>query len=132
MDRRLINQLFKRCPTYEELDDIARCFGLKNIDDTREFHKFSMEQVDTPAQMERLRPMLDTLYIPCKMHMYMPCPLKPRSCITVLRQLVRLHGYSVNHREAQYSGTKFAVYWVCKQGVSTIHFSKNPAAVNMS
>ena len=56
-----------------------------------------------------LKPELEKCYLPCKSRTYLN-DLNNKNVITILRQIVRPHGYLVYSREKYIRGDKFIIY----------------------
>jgi len=103
------NQLFKQIPTRDLCIKVLNCFGLQNFDDTSCFSRKDLETIKTVDAMNKLKPELYRYYLPCKARTYLN-DLTTKNVITVLRQLVRIMGYSVYSREKYIRGEKFIIY----------------------
>ena len=60
-------------------------------------------------QINEFKDELQEYYIPCKSRTYLN-ELNTKNVITILRQIVRLHNYSVVSREKYIKGDKFMIY----------------------
>ena len=65
--------------------------------------------MDTINKMYKIKPILEQYYIPCKARTYLN-DINSKNIITILRQVVRLYGYSVISREKYIKGDKFIIY----------------------
>jgi hypothetical protein len=112
-----INQLFRRHVDRDVVDRVASCFGLDGIDDARTWSKRDFGLHDTVARMLALRDELAEYYIPCKAALYVDTMASdPQKCVTVLKQLLRLHGRSLAHREKNVRGKKVIIYRIRREG----------------
>ena len=105
------NQLFKSIPPREVVIKVLNIFGLKTLDDNRNFTRHDIEKLGTVNKIYQLKPILEEYYIPCKARTYLN-DMTSKNIITVLRQLVRLYGYSVISREKYIKGDKFIIYQI--------------------
>lgn len=103
------NQLFRQVPPRDICQKVLESFGIKDLDDTINFSRKDLEAVQCVEKMERLRPLLVKYYLPCKARTYLN-DLNEKNVITILRQIVRLYGYSISSREKYIKGDKFIIY----------------------
>ena len=81
-----------------------------------EYYQFSRQTVVDKNIIKKLKiPYFDNIfkkiYIPCKYKNYV-LNLNPKKCITLLRQLVKLYGYTLNSCEKYSRGIKHIIYQV--------------------
>ena len=103
------NQLFRKTPPREICLKILNAFGLKDFTDTRNFSRKDLEVIKCLDQINEFKDELQEYYIPCKSRTYLN-ELNTKNVITILRQIVRLHNYSVVSREKYIKGDKFMIY----------------------
>lgn len=103
------NQLFRQSPPIETCVRVLESFGLRDFNDTTNFSRRDLEMLQCVDRMERLKPELMKYYLPCKARTYLN-DLNSKNVITVLRQIARLYGYSVQSREKYIKGDKFIIY----------------------
>tara|TARA_B100001758_G_C18256484_1_gene528622 strand:- start:479 stop:898 length:420 start_codon:yes stop_codon:yes gene_type:complete len=103
------NQLFRFTPPRDVLIQLLECFGLEQLDDNRNFTRADMEKMDTITKINELKQVLEEYYLPCKARTYLN-DITFKNVITILRQIVRLYGYSVISREKYMRGEKFIIY----------------------
>lgn len=106
-------QLFSRAVDDDLIMRVLGCFGihvtdLKYLRTGTYFNIDSMNTANTQEQMQKLSPALLDLYIPCKRNHHVK-PLScnqagHRSCITVLKQLLRTRNIRVYSRVKQRCG----------------------------
>ena len=89
------NQLFRYKPPLELVLKILNCFGLEDLDDRRCFNRVMLEDIDAVKKIEILKDELAIYYLPCKARNYLN-QLNENNIITLLRQLVKLYGYTLN------------------------------------
>ena len=103
------NQLFRQVPPLDVCHAVLRSFGLTEFNDTTNFSRRDLDMIDCVGNMNRLKDTLVKYYLPCKARTYLN-DLNSKNVITVLRQLSRLNGYSVQSREKYIKGDKFIIY----------------------
>ncbi len=103
------NQLFKSIPPRTVCIEVLNAFGLSGFDDTHNFSRSDLEAVDCVNKMSILKNILTEYYLPCKARTYLN-DLNTKNVITILRQLVRLYGFSISSREKYIKGDKFIIY----------------------
>ena len=103
------DQLFKKHPTNELFLKVINSFGLSNVSDTRSFSRKDLKVLKTVEKIEELKSELNECYLPCKSRTYLN-DLTPKNVITILRQVVKNHGYEVYSREKYIRGDKFIIY----------------------
>ena len=103
------NQLFRQTPPMEMCERVLRAFGLKGFDDPTYFSRKDLDAIGCVAAMQELKEDLAAYYLPCKARTYLN-DLNNKNVITIMRQLCRLYGYSVQSREKYVKGDKFIIY----------------------
>jgi hypothetical protein len=109
-----INQLFARPIDMDLLLQIAQCFNIKSLDDKRSFSKYDMIEFKTTEKINQLLPEIWSYYIPCKAKMYLT-ELTEKKCITILKQILRLHGYALRSKERNVKNKKIIFYQVINE-----------------
>lgn len=104
-----INQVFKKPVDLALTVDLLRCFALNGLDDTRLFCKKDLLKFGTLARVAELVPSLSLYYLPCKARTYLS-DLSEKRVVTVLKQVVRLHGYILLSKERSVNGKKVIFY----------------------
>ena len=110
-----INQLFNRAVPEELAQNVIQCFNLSGFNDRRTFSKYDMETHGTVRRLLELVPELEQYYMPCKARTYLQ-DVTPKKCITVLKQVIRLHGMTLMSREKNLQGRKVIFYQVMGSG----------------
>ena len=105
------NQLFKNIPDNVLCLRILSCFGLSGYDDMRSFSKHDLEVHDTVNKIMKMKTELQKYYVPCKARTYLS-DLNTKNVITILRQILRLNGYTLFSREKYVKGEKFILYMI--------------------
>ena len=103
------NQLFRQIPPIELCTKVLNAFGLKDLSDTTYFSRKDLESTKCVENLTELKGELADYYLPCKARTYLN-DLNNKNAITVLRQISRLYGCSVQSREKYIKGDKFIIY----------------------
>jgi|TARA_Y100000389_G_scaffold131613_2_gene129016 hypothetical protein len=103
------NQLFRVLPDIEIIHSLLEIFGLDTLKDTKFFTKESLKSNDTANKLTEMRDELETYYLPCKAKNYIT-NITDKRCITILRQFIRIHGYTLISKERSIEGQKTIVY----------------------
>lgn len=104
-----INQLFTQKVGTDLLIKLLSCFGLRNLQDKRMFSKCDMAQLNTVQLLSTLVPELEIFYLPCKAKIYL-AGLTEKKALTVLKQVLRLHGYHLLSQEKNMNNKKVIFY----------------------
>lgn len=107
------NQLFRVLPPLEIIQELLECFGLTSLQDNNFFTKETLKENDTVTKLTQLRDTLEEYYIPCKKK-YIE-DLTEKKCITLLRQFIRIHGYTLISKERYIDRKKVYVYRLIKE-----------------
>lgn len=107
------DQLFTKIPPNDLFIKILNCFGFENMDDRRSFTRKHLSYINTVKKLENLIPLLKIYYIPCKARTYLNS-LTEKNVITVLRQVLKTRGHTLNSSEKYVKGAKFIIYNICK------------------
>lgn len=95
--------LFREAP---DLDLVERFLqtsvGLRNLADKGSFTR----QMIRVQDVEQLLPELEPYYIPCKAKEFLHYSLTRLRCLTILRQLIRAHGFELCGKEQSIGGKK--------------------------
>lgn len=122
-----INQLFRRVPDVEILNELCRCMGLGGIDDGRGFTRSELQRRGA-AELVKAMPKYQELkecYIPCKRRLYIDTF---ESCtntddhyknpehrlLVILRHLLRLHGRRLATSEHTWCRGKYIRYHIVR------------------
>jgi hypothetical protein len=104
-----INQLFVKRVDTDVLLDLLKCFGLDDFNDKRLFSRCDLIQHATLLKIELMKPQLEQYYLPCKAKMYLGV-INEKRAITILKQVLRLHGYFLISREKNVNNKKIIFY----------------------
>jgi hypothetical protein len=105
------NQLFKNSPDIKITKKILSFFGIKELNDN---HSFTRENLIELKTVEKINEIIDEIYeyyIPCKAKKYL-VDLNEKKCITILRQFLKVHCYTLNSKEKYVKGVKHLFYQV--------------------
>lgn len=103
------NQLFKMIPQRSLCLRILKTFGINDFNDSHNFSRSDLEQINCVDNLLLLKDTLQEYYLPCKARTYLN-DLNTKNAITILRQIVKLYGYTINSREKYIKGHKFIIY----------------------
>lgn len=104
-----INQLFVKKVDTDVVLRLLQCFGLEDFNDKKLFCRHDLVQNCTLNKIESMKADLERYYLPCKAKMYLDCSNEKRA-ITVLKQVLRLHGYYLLSREKNHNNKKIIFY----------------------
>lgn len=125
-----INQLFQKEPDKHILDELLRIFGYvdsNNLD--KPFTKDDLVQLKVVEKMGKLRSKLKEYYLPCKAKLYCNT-MSPKSCITILRQFLKVHDLKLNYWEGYTLGTKKTFYKIESNKVASTSQNYTPKTSN--
>lgn len=103
------NQIFKKLISNELLHEIIGAFGLRGLDDKRNFSRKDLITLDTVESINKIKDKLTKYYLPCKARTYLN-DLNEKNVITILRQCIKPFNYTVCSREKYLKGEKFIIY----------------------
>jgi len=103
------NQLFRVLPDTEIIQRLLETVGLNSLQDNNYFTKETMKEFNTIDKFDGLRDRLETYYLPCKSKVYVK-DITDKKCITILRQFIRVHGYTLISKERYINRKKLCVY----------------------
>lgn len=106
-----INQLFVQPIDLELVEHLLACYGLRGLSDKRQFCKADLVKSGAVAKLEPVIKELRAYYLPCKAKVYLD-GLDERKSITVLRQVLRLHGYGILSKERNINNKKVMYYQI--------------------
>jgi hypothetical protein len=109
-----INQLFTKKVDLEVLHKLLSAFGLNGLNDKQLFSKFDLIQIGTLKKVELLKLELSNYYLPCKAKVYLE-NLTEKKIITILKQVLRLHGYYLQSREKNINTRKIIFYQIVSE-----------------
>ena len=105
------NQLFRISPDLKFSTKVLNLFGISDFNDNHSFTKFNLKELDTVNKMGEIVEELKKYYLPCKSKLYL-LNLNEKKCITILRQLLKIHNYTLMSKEKYIKGKKSLFYQV--------------------
>lgn len=99
----------------EFADEVARCFGVLDVTDSRPFDREDMARLGTPARLTMLSHRLRALYTPCKARVYLDQPITLQRALTILKHVLRSSGRTLMSRERNVRGKKTTYYQIIGQ-----------------
>lgn len=104
------NQLFSCVPELNVVDKLLSFFGLEEgINDKNSFNKLNMKELETVRKIDEYKGELRKYYIPCKARVYLDV-IDEKKCITILRQFIKTHGYTLVSSDKSINGNKIKLY----------------------
>tara|TARA_B100000900_G_C20599778_1_gene725020 strand:- start:1983 stop:2381 length:399 start_codon:yes stop_codon:yes gene_type:complete len=104
------NQLFSCVPELNVVDKLLSYFGLEEgINDKNSFNKLNMKELETVKKIDEYKGELRKYYIPCKARVYLDV-IDEKKCITILRQFIKTHGYTLVSCDKSINGNKIKLY----------------------
>jgi hypothetical protein len=104
------NQLFSCVPELNVVDKLLSYFGLEDgINDKNSFNKLNMKELETVKKIDEYKGELRKYYIPCKARVYLDV-IDEKKCITILRQFIKTHGYTLVSSDKSINGNKIKLY----------------------
>ena len=107
----MINQLFRICPDLKVTGKLLNIFGINSLNDNHSFTKLNLEQLGTVNRINEMNEELLRYYIPCKAKIYL-LNIDEKRCITILRQFLKVHNYTLMSKEKYVKGKKSLFYQV--------------------
>tara|TARA_B100000902_G_C26736735_1_gene634089 strand:- start:72 stop:461 length:390 start_codon:yes stop_codon:yes gene_type:complete len=104
-------QLFQQIPDINFMIKLLNCYGINNFNDTKEFTKNDLEDLNIISKIDDLIPELVLYYLPCKYDMFLN-KININKTITILRQLLRLYNYKLKKREHVQNKKKSIYYHI--------------------
>jgi hypothetical protein len=102
-----IKHLFRKKPSLELVLDILKSLHFTGLDDGRLFQKNDI----SVSTFEEWLPQLEPFYLPCKSKLFLH-NFTAQKAITVLRHLLRAHGYKLRAYEKVHQGVKQTLYQI--------------------
>lgn len=127
-----INQLFREYIPEDIYYKLLYAFGI-NANYSSSFSKLDLEKRNL---LEAMKPIIRDLYpyyLPCKAHIYLRTPTI-QTCITILRQISKLHGKILTSSQKYMNNKKVTIYTL----KDNIEITKNmkmkyhPISINFS
>lgn len=105
------NQLFKNSPDLKITIQLLNLFGIQDMNDNHSFTRNNLIDLKTVDKINEIINELDKYYLPCKSKKYL-YDLNEKKCITILRQFLKIHNYTLNSKEKYVQGKKNLFYQV--------------------
>ena len=130
----VLNQLFISKPSFELLNTIIKHFGLKSINDTKQFSYLDMNKHNTLTNFNTIESELNKYYLPCKKKKYFNdiTTLTNKQAITILRQLLKVYNYDLFSKEKFIKGTKYSVYKIISKNDKIFNKNKKKKEIIIS
>ena len=103
------NQLFRILPDSNIITILLKTFGLTSLTDTKFFTKKTMIEMNTIDKLNKIKDDLYQYYLPCKAKVYIE-NIKLKKSITILRQFLKVHNYTLISKEKYIENEKMSVY----------------------
>jgi hypothetical protein len=113
------NQLFRVLPDIEIVHSLLQIFGLSSLHDTNFFTKETLKDNETLDELNKMKDTLEEYYLPCKAKTYLQ-GITEKKCITILRQFIKVHGYTLITKERYIKGSKVSVYRLIENDKQTM------------
>ena len=105
------NQLFRISPDLKITEKLLSIFGISGLEDNHSFTKSNLCDLNTVEKLNEMNNELDKYYIPCKSKMYLK-NIDEKRAITILRQFIKIHNYTLMSKEKYVKGKKNLFYQV--------------------
>lgn len=103
------NQLFRILPDSNIITILLKTFGLTSLTDTKFFTKKTMIEMNTIDKLNKIKDDLYQYYLPCKAKVYIE-NITLKKSITILRQFLKVHNYTLISKEKYIENEKMSVY----------------------
>ncbi len=104
------NQLFSCVPELNIIEELLTYFGLEGgVKDTNSFNKLNMKELQTCKKIDAYKDELRKSSIACKARVYLDV-IDDKKCITILRQFIKTHGYTLISSDKSINGDKIKLY----------------------
>ena len=130
----VLKQLFVSKPPIELLNNITKGFGLKTLNDTKEFSYIDMNKLNTIQIFNNYENELNKYYLPCKKKKYFNDikTLTNKQAITILRQLLKVYDYDLYSKEKFIKGIKYSVYKIISKNEKIFNLTKKKKEIIIS
>lgn len=102
---------FKKTPDKALLERLLLCFGIQFFGENITFTKEHLVKINTLDKVNSMVEELRQYYIPCKARLYLEDLTVPK-CITILRQILKLHMCYIMSIQKMKFGIKSVYYTV--------------------
>ena len=121
------NQLFRISPDLKVSLTILNLFGISDFEDNHSFTKGNLVDLKTVEKMNENINEISKFYIPCKSK-YLN-DLNEKKCITILRQFLKVHNYTLMSKEKYIKGKKSLFYQVIPIQIDMLVKERNDKVV---
>ena len=111
-------------PDLEFLNKFLNLYGINNLEDSVEFSKYELIDLNIVDKIEDLIPELVMYYLPCKYDMFLT-NMNVNKCLTILRQIIKLYDYELKKREHVQNKKKSIYYHLNKINNTNIKINNN-------
>ncbi len=125
----VILQLFSVAPSKELADEVARAFGLRDLEDASPFSRADIVLRGTVDALKALRPRLSEVYIPCKAAVYVDEDITPERCLVILRHFLRAAGMQLAAADMNFDGHRTQVYRIRRAGDGVVRMTRGSSVV---
>ena len=123
-----INQLFKKKPSKEFIEEILQLYGINNFEDNKQFTRKDLENINLCENLNNVANKFQDYYLPCKFKIYLH-NISIKKSITLLRQLLKLYDYNVKSNEKYIKGEKIIVYQILPKNSQKKQINNNNKCV---
>lgn len=102
---------FRKIPDLNFLERLLLCYGIDKYGADITFTKDDLRNIHTQDKVTELLVELKTYYIPCKAKVYLQ-DISVQKCITILRQILRLHTCYLLSNQKMKNGQKVVLYTI--------------------
>ena len=124
-------QLFCEKPSFDFLNKLLNCYGLYNIEDTKEFSKGDLIELRTCEKIIDLIPELVLYYLPCKSIVYLSDIDEKRS-ITILSQFLKIFDCKLNRKEKIIHKKKTIFYSISNKVNKKLHVFQSKCEIDFT
>ena len=125
------NQLFKIIPDKKITLKLLSFFGINNLEDNHSFSKDFLIEFNTIDKINNIIKELENYYLPCKYKIYLR-NLNEKKCITILRQFLKIHDYTLFSKEKYKNGKKLLFYQVVRKQIVLQNIKKKNEKIILS
>jgi len=113
------NQLFRTIPELSIVEELLSYYGLSTLTDTKSFNMEILRELNTIEKITEYCEELSKYYIPCKAKVYL-VNIDEKRCITILKQIIKTHGYTLISSTKSVKGEKMKIYRLIKNDKTDI------------
>ena len=113
------NQLFTTNPEKELVIKLINVIGFRTFNDDNYITKDTLIELDSLNKFQEYITILKEYYIPCKFKVYFN-NIDINRLFTVIRQLLKIYGYTIKSREKYINKKKQLIYYIIPLKKNTI------------